>query len=136
MPRFSARSRGQLATCHRDLRRLFDRVIETFDCTILEGHRSTERQAQLVREGKSKVRLSKHNYRPSLAVDVAPYPIDWENTERFETFAAHVLATAAQLKIGIRWGGDWAGVWDGEGERPKQTFDDLVHFEIKPCPLD
>ena len=136
MARFSARSRGQLATCHRDLRRLFDRVIETFDCTILEGHRSTERQAQLVREGKSKVRLSKHNYRPSLAVDVAPYPIDWENTERFETFAAHVLATAEQLKISIRWGGDWAGVWDGEGKRPKQTFDDLVHFEIKPCPLD
>ena len=132
MARFSARSRSQLETCHKDLRRLFDRVIVSWDCTILEGHRSTERQAQLVREGKSKVRLSKHNYRPSLAVDVAPYPIDWEDTERFVEFGLYVLQVARDLGLSIRWGGDW----DGDGDLTDQSFNDLVHFEIKPCPLD
>lgn len=127
MPRYSARSRGHLETCHKDLRRLFDRVIEIWDCTILEGHRSTERQAQLVREGKSKVTISKHNYRPSLAVDVAPYPIDWENTERFVEFGLFVLKLAKEMEIAIRWGGDW----DGDGDLTDQSFNDLVHFEIR-----
>ena len=127
MPRFSARSRGQLETCHKDLRRLFDRVIESWDCTILEGHRSQERQAKLRAEGKSKVQISKHNYRPSLAVDVAPYPIDWEDTERFIEFGLYVLQVARDLGLSIRWGGDW----DGDGDISDQNFNDYVHFEIR-----
>ena len=127
MPRFSARSRSQLETCHKDLRRLFDRVIVSWDCTILEGHRTQERQAQLLREGKSKVQISKHNYRPSLAVDVAPYPIDWEDTERFVEFGLFVLQVARDLGLSIRWGGDW----DGDGDLTDQSFNDLVHFEIR-----
>ncbi len=127
MPRFSARSRRQLETCHKDLRRLFDKVIVSWDCTILEGHRTQERQAQLLREGKSKVQISKHNYRPSLAVDVAPYPIDWEDTERFVEFGLYVLQVAGDLGLSIRWGGDW----DGDGDLTDQSFNDLVHFEIR-----
>ena len=127
MPRYSARSRGHLETCHKDLQRLFNEVIKVYDCSILEGHRSLERQHQLVEARKSKVKLSKHNYRPSLAVDVAPYPIDWQDTDRFVHFGLYVLDVAKEMSVEIRWGGDW----DGDGDRTDQTFDDLVHFELR-----
>ena len=63
MPKFSNRSAERLATCHADLQRLFNEVIKKYDCTILEGHRSNERQEELYRQGKSKLRagFSKHN---------------------------------------------------------------------------
>ena len=37
------------------------------------------------REGRSKLSWleSKHNCEPSRAVDIAPYPIDWDDRERF-----------------------------------------------------
>lgn len=127
MPKFSKRSNDRLDSCHPDLQRLFRTVIMVTDCTVLEGHRSLARQAELLASGKSKVRRSKHNERPSLAVDVAPYPIDWEDTERFVAFGEMVIETAKQLGISLRWGGDW----DGDGDRSDQTFDDLVHFELR-----
>lgn len=127
MPRFSAKSLDRLDTCHPELRRLFLDVVAVHDCTVLEGHRSLERQAELVAEGKSKVRRSKHNETPSLAVDVAPYPIRWDDTARFVAFGVYVCGRARELGIPLRWGGDW----DGDGDRSDQTFDDLVHFELR-----
>ena len=99
-----------------------------FDCTILEGHRDQFRQAQMVTEGKSKTLWphSKHNTKPSLAADVAAYPIDWEDRERQTLFAGYVLATAKAMGITLRWGGDW----DRDTEVRDNSFDDLVHFEI------
>jgi peptidoglycan L-alanyl-D-glutamate endopeptidase CwlK len=127
MPHFSPRSRERLKTCHPDLQRLFESVIEDRDCSVLEGHRDPERQEMLFRTGKSKVKKGKHNNVPSDAVDVAPYPIDWNDTVRFVEFGQFVVARAKELDIPIRWGGDW----DGDGDRSDQSFDDLVHFERK-----
>ena len=70
--------------------------------------------------------MSKHNSFPSLAVDVAPYPINWSDKERFYFFAGYVKATADQMKIKIRWGGDW----DGDTKVRDQTFMDLPHYEL------
>ena len=126
MPYFGRRSNQRLETCDPRLQQLFRAVVNVVDCAVLEGHRSPERQAELLAAGKSKVKVSKHNSSPSLAVDVAPYPIDWDDTERFVRFGTYVLAKARELDIPIRWGGDW----DGDGDRSDQTFDDLVHFEI------
>jgi hypothetical protein len=61
-----------------------------------------------------------------MAVDVAPYPIDWEDTKRFYHFAGFVQATAKQLNIPIIWGGDW----NNNNNFKDQTFNDLVHFEL------
>lgn len=127
MPRFGQRSNERLNTCHPDLQRLFRAVVAVIDCSVLEGHRSLERQAELLASGKSKVRRSKHNASPSLAVDVAPYPIDWQDTQRFVDFGRFVEAKAREMGISLRWGGDW----DGDGDRSDQTFDDLVHFELR-----
>ena len=128
MPGFSDKSISKLATCDPRLQRVFHEVVRTFDCTILEGHRDKERQNRMVDEGKSQVRWpdGKHNTVPSMAIDVTPYPVVWDDRERQTLFAGFVLATAKAMDIDLRWGGDW----DRDTEVRDNTFDDLVHFEI------
>ena len=128
MPNFSDKSLAKLATSDPRLQRVFHEVVRNFDCTILEGHRNRERQNQMVAEGKSQVRWpdGKHNTVPSMAVDVCPYPIVWDDRERQTLFAGYVLATANAMGIKLRWGGDW----DRDTEVRDNGFDDLVHFEL------
>ena len=129
MPKFSTRSKAALDTAHPKLKELFNEVIKHWDCIVLEGHRGKAAQDKAFREGKSKTPwpTSKHNKSPSLAVDVAPYPIDWKNSERFYAFAGFVIGIAKMKGIEIRWGGDW----DSDRDFKDQTFFDLPHFELK-----
>jgi len=129
MPSFGASSRGKLNTCHDSIVAVCELVIETYDFTVLEGHRSDTRQNELFRQGKSKLKggQSKHNNNPSLAVDLAPYPIDWENVKRFYLLSGMMFQAAADLSIRIRWGGDWDGDW----VHTDQSFHDLPHFELR-----
>ena len=128
MPKFSVRSQQKLETCHPDLQLLFNEVVKIFDCSILCGTRSEDEQDELFRQGMSKVRYpdSKHNHTPSLAVDVAPYPIDWKDSKRFYYFAGHVLGIAHSMGIKLRHGGDW----DSDKDIKDQSFYDLPHFEL------
>tara|TARA_R100000049_G_C1942850_1_gene87291 strand:- start:744 stop:1133 length:390 start_codon:yes stop_codon:yes gene_type:complete len=128
MPRFSSRSIGRLKTCDLKLQQLFDTVVKGFDCTILEGHRDGERQNKLFDEGRTKVRYphGKHNDSPSQAVDVAPYPLDWNDRDRFHYFAGYVMGIAKQMGISLRFGGDW----NMDTQVKDNKFDDLVHFEL------
>ena len=129
MPRFSKKSLSKLETCDKRIQDLFLRVVKKFDCTIIEGHRSKDRQNKLFDEGKSKLKYpkGKHNATPSKAVDVAPYPIDWNDRERFTYFAGYVVGIAYQMGLKIRWGGDW----DMDTQVKDNNFDDLPHFEIR-----
>ena len=129
MPTFSARSRETLYTCDSRLINIFGRIVSEFDCTILCGHRGLSEQNELFRRGLSKLEFpnSKHNTEPSRAVDVAPYPIDWNDTNRFYFFAGYVKGIAHHLGFPLRWGGDW----DGDTQVKDQTFNDLVHYELK-----
>ena len=128
MPTFSEKSLARLETCDPRLRRVFHAVVAGFDCTILEGHRDRDRQTRMVAAGKSKTPWpkSRHNATPSLAADVAAWPIDWNDRERQSLFAGYALATARAMGVTLRWGGDW----DRDTEVKDNTFDDLVHFEI------
>ena len=128
MPTFGARSRAQLDTCDPRLIEICERVIKTYDFTVLEGHRSNERQDELFRQGKSKLTAgqSRHNHSPSLAVDIAPYPIDWNEVRRFYFLQGMIKQAAADLGVEIRQGCDW----DGDGNYDDQTFHDLPHLEI------
>lgn len=128
MPKFSKKSQERLATCAPDLQRLFNEVIKERDCTVLCGHRTKEEQDEAVRGGFSKTPFpkSKHNPFPSLAVDVVPYPIDWNNKQRFIEFHAYVKLIAAKLEIKIRWGGDW----DNDGDWRDERFLDMPHYEL------
>ena len=129
MPRFGRKSKERLASCDPTLQKLFNEVIKHVDCSVLEGHRGKERQNKFYDEGKSKVRYpnGRHNANPSLAVDVTPYPVDWEDRERQTLFAGFVLGIARGLGIKIRWGGDWDMDFDVQDNK----FDDFPHFEIK-----
>ena len=137
MPSFSDKSASRLATCHPDLRAVLEEVIKYRDCTIIEGVRTVEQQTEYVRTGKSRTMASKHLVQPdgwSHAVDVAPWPIDWEDHNRFSFFAGYVAAVAdAMLVAGtighrIRWGGDW----DSDGNIREHSFSDKPHFELVP----
>ena len=135
MPAFSIQSKQKLFTCHPDLQLVFNTVIQYMDCIILEGYRGQEAQDKAFKEGNSKLQWphGKHNQSPSLAVDVAPYPVDWKNTGRFLWFAGFVMGVSemlyAQGKIShrLRWGGDFNHNYvygDDKG------LIDLPHFEI------
>jgi hypothetical protein len=128
MPKFGKRSKERLATCDERLQRVFNEVINYVDCSVLEGHRNEERQNQLYEEGKTKVKYpnGRHNANPSRACDVVPYPVDWNDRERFHLFAGFVLGIAYSMDIALRWGGDW----NQNFEVDDNQFDDFPHFEL------
>lgn len=128
MPSFGKASREKLDTCDDKLQAICEVVIEHYDFSVLEGHRSGERQNELFRQGKSTLKAgqSKHNSLPSRAVDLSPYKIDWENPKRFYLLAGMMFQCAYELNIKIRWGGDWDRDWD----HADQSFMDLPHFEL------
>jgi len=141
MPKFSDKSIATLSSCDERLKELFLAVVEKYDCSVLSGHRSPEEQFVFFMQGRvfsndksgweikdpskvitykdGKLKKSRHNYLPSLAVDVVPYPIDWEDKDRMHDFALHVKETSDRLKITVKWGGDW------------KRFIDLPHWEVK-----
>ena len=135
MPRFSHESFSKLATCHMDLQVLFYEVIKYFDCTILQGHRNQVDQEAAFAAGKTKLHYpyGNHNKIPSMAVDVAPYPLNFNDTRLLCWFGGYVLGIAQKLKdegkmsYSVRWGGSWEGLGkldDGE------QLNDLDHFEL------
>ncbi len=132
MNRYSASSRRELDSCHPLLIELCEAVLPHWDHTVVEGHRSNEAQAEMLRRGLSRLGPgeSKHNRAPSHAVDIAPYyageGIPWSDFARFRAFGAFVLGVAAERGIRVRWGGDW----DGDRLFTDQRFHDLPHFEL------
>ena len=134
MPFFSKTSRDRLATCEQDLQIVFNAVIRLYDCTIVEGERSEERQKELVKTGKSKTMKSKHLFRPSKAVDAVPWPFDYDKLNKgdkdtwnqFYHFVGFVMGVASGLGIKLRSGADWNQNYDIKDE----TFRDLFHFEL------
>ena len=129
MPYFGKKSKERLNTCDSNLQKVFNEVIKHVDCSILEGHRSKDRQNKLYEEEKTKVKYpnGRHNRQPSSAVDVTPYPVDWEDRERQTLFAGFVIGVASQMGINLRWGGDW----DQDFQVVDNRFDDFPHFELK-----
>ena len=134
MPKFGKKSLKQLETCDAKLQEVFNEVIKTVDCSVLEGHRDKARQNKLYEEGKTKVKYpsGRHNRLPSRAVDCVPYPIKWNDRERFTLFAGFVIGVAKSMGIKLRWGGNW-DMWEENGrwEVNDNKFDDFPHFELR-----
>ena len=129
MPRYSRNSKKRLASCDERLQKIFNEVIKYVDCSILEGHRGQEKQDRYFGEGRTKLKFPKgrHNSFPSKAVDVTPYPVDWEDRERQTLFAGFVMGIARGMGIVLRWGGDW----DMDFKVMDNRFDDFPHFELR-----
>jgi peptidoglycan LD-endopeptidase CwlK len=125
MPKFGKRSKERLRGIDARLVSVLNELVKIMDVTIIEGLRSEQRQEKLLKEGSTKTKFSKHI--TGKAVDLAPYPIDWEDRDRFHYMGGMIRGRAKQLNVNVRWGGDW----DGDGETKDNKFDDLVHVEIK-----
>ena len=125
MPRFGKRSKQRLKGVKPELVNVLNELVKIMDVTIIEGLRTEARQMELLAQGKSKTKYSKHL--EGKAGDLAPYPIDWEDRDRFHYMGGMIRGIAKQLNVPVRWGGDW----DGDGEVKDNGFDDLVHVEIK-----
>ena len=125
MYKFGKRSRDRLKGVDSRVVNVLNELIKIMDVTVIEGLRSAERQKELLAKGASKVKYSKHM--EGKAVDIAPYPIDWDDRERFHYMGGMIRGIAKALNLDIRWGGDW----DSDGEIKDNKFDDLVHIEIK-----
>tara|TARA_R100000700_G_C3036786_1_gene62756 strand:- start:55 stop:453 length:399 start_codon:yes stop_codon:yes gene_type:complete len=130
MPKLGKRSKQRLKGVDPRLIALLERVCKYFDITVIEGKRSQERQNMLVEQGKSKTKFGKHVQ--GKAVDIAPYPIDWNARDDFHYLGGFVLGIASQMNINVRWGGDWSDSSLSENRRTTKDnlFDDLVHFEL------
>ncbi len=128
MPHLGPDSESKLVTCHSQLQIVMRRVIQVIDFKVIWGHRGEELQNQLFEAGLSKKRWpdSKHNSPVSMAVDIAPYPIDWFNIKRFALLGGYVMAVADSLNVKLRPGFDWDMDWD----ITDQTFMDWGHFEV------
>lgn len=129
MPTFGKTSQANLATCHPDLQRLANEVIKHVDHSITCGHRGQVEQHRAFVEGKSKLDWPKgeHNKLPSNAIDVAPYPLDWNDAEAFTLLAGIYYGVAAMMGINIRLGADW----DGDLNIREHSFKDRPHIELR-----
>lgn len=129
MNKYSRTSIERLSTCNNQLQTLFRKVLPYHDHKIIQGHRTEAQHKMYMLEGKTKVNYSQtyHRFNPSKAVDVAPFPIRWNDSGSFYVFAGVVKAVAQDLGIwgNLRWGGDW----DRDGQYNDQSFNDLVHWE-------
>lgn len=135
MPSFGSLSKDRLSTCHPDLQAVMNELIKYVDITIICGHRDKEEQEEAYFSNRSKVRWpnSKHNSLPSMAVDIALYPIDWDDLHSFVHLSGRVLQIADQLLADgtithkVVWGGDW----DKDGKTKDTTFFDSPHFQLE-----
>lgn len=154
MAKFSRISNERLLQCDTDLQWLANKAIEYADFTIVTGHRSAEEQNDLYHRGFSTLKYpnSKHNSRPSIAVDVAPYippygvlfggpeqlkRISQQTGKSQQEVTVFIQKAYARLigifeglaytqNIKLRVGMDWNGNFD----MLDQTFHDLGHIEL------
>lgn len=132
MRTWSKRSQAVYDTLDQRLQVLMTRIRdEVCDISLISGYRDREEQNTAYENDNSTLRWpdSKHNRKPSIAVDFQPYPYPKENPRLWGALgycAGRAFAIAQQEGFRIRWGGDW----DMDGDLTDQTFDDLFHLEI------
>lgn len=138
------KSKDKLSTCHPDIQKVILEAIKLYDFTVLYGTRTVDEQFELYKQGRTlkdgvwvktgstvtnldgKTKKSMHNYTPSKAIDIAPYPIDWNNLERFKELSKVVLKCAKDLNVNLVWGADW----DSDGNILEHSFRDYPHYEL------
>lgn len=123
---FGKRSKQNLEGLHPDLIKVCYRALELsdIDFVITEGLRTYARQKELVAKGLSKTMNSRHL--TGHAIDFVPLPVDWNNTNAFIHVADCFLKASEELKIPVRWGGDW----NRNGDWKDEKFRDLPHVEL------
>lgn len=147
------RSLERLQGVHPDLVRVVLRAIEltTQDFMVLEGVRTDKRQRELYGQGRTAGELVIAGVDPKLAkpglqkvtwtlksnhfkqpdgcghaVDLVPYPVDWNTISKFDAIADAMAQAAKELGVSIRHGADW----NHNGRRREKGESDNPHFEL------
>lgn len=97
------------------------------DFSVIEGVRTKQRQAELFKKGATKTMNSRHL--TGHAVDLAPMidgKIPWSDKTQFKAVSEAMFEAAKELKVQLRWGGDW----NGNGKSEDERFYDGPHFEL------
>lgn len=118
--KFSERSLNNLKGVHKDLVRVAYAALELteVDFMVTEGLRSSERQKRLMKIGATHTLLSRHI--TGHAIDVVAI-VDGEVSYAWPLYnkiAKAFKLASIDLKIPIKWGGDW------------HSFPDGPHFEL------
>lgn len=128
----------RLEGLHPDLDAVVRRAIELTeqDFTVLEGVRTPQRQRELYAQGRTRpgrvvtwTLQSRHFPGPDgfgRAVDLCPYPVDWNSPAKFDAIAKAMFEAAKELEVEIRWGADW----DRDGNPRERGESDSPHFEL------
>jgi len=116
----STRSLNHLEGVHPDLVRVVKLAIQSseIDFVVLEGVRTKQRQAQLLKAGASQTMNSRHI--TGHAVDLGACvgkEVRWD-WPLYHKIAKAVKQAATDLNVPIVWGGDW------------KSFRDGPHFEL------
>lgn len=131
-------SRARLKGVHPDLVKVVELAIKktAIDFLVLEGVRTPARQKELYAQGRTKPgqvvtwTLTSNHFAKAdgfgHAVDLAPYPVDWNDLKKFDAISKAMFAAAAELGIKIRWGADW----DQDGKSRERGESDSPHFEL------
>lgn len=134
----SRSSQSKLDTCSNPVQGAVLYALCYIDVGVLDGHRDEDTQNLYYVQHKSKVKFpnSKHNAKPSDAVDLTIYVkglgyIDEKTCpKRYRQYYGYLAgllrAYCVMNGFKFRWGGDW----DGDSNFNDQKFDDLQHFEI------
>lgn len=137
---FGKESEAHLPNIHPVLRLTLIEAIHYVDFKIICSFRNEIEQNKAFAEGKSQKQWpnGNHNQFPSLAVDIAPYPIDWSDKPKSLARFYYVVGVIKGVfegrksqgivpsNISMRWGGDW----NGNGIFTDQSFDDVGHIEL------
>jgi peptidoglycan L-alanyl-D-glutamate endopeptidase CwlK len=135
----SKRSLNNLNGVHPNLVTVVKRAIEITkqDFMVIEGVRTQARQDELWAQGRTKPGpvvtwvkdVSSHGIHADgygHAVDVVPYPVDWNDLKKFDAIADAMFTSASELGVKLRWGADW----DMDGNPRERGESDSPHFEL------
>jgi len=146
-PRSQAAMRGVHPDLIGVIKRAASIATPSQDFTVLEGVRTREKMCENWGKGRTAAECTAHGVAASYArpnekkvtwlanpfnsnhavksdgyghaVDLAPWPIDWNDAARFNDLARIVLASALEERVKIVWGGMW------------HSSPDLPHFELQ-----
>lgn len=150
--KLSERSLKSLEGVDPNLVKIVKRAIELTeqDFVVIEGVRSKEQMMVNYGKGRTVAQLSVHGIPASYAkpkeskvtwlnnpfsskhgkgkaVDIVPYPVDWNDVKKFDAIAKAMFSAAKELGCNsLRWGADW----DDDGKFREKGETDSPHFEL------
>ena len=136
--KWGLRSLQNLSGIHPDLRKVADRALQltTQDMTVIEGIRSVERQRQLLAQGHTRTMNSRHI--TGHAIDVVPWPVDWDDWDKFDSLATAFAQASRELEIPITWGAAWHKNLDQftTGKEAREDYTKTRRKQKRPVFLD